>query len=199
MKLYEAEYTDSKFKRTSQSDMDIETQARVQDQAKKRKEGQDLSEGKRKAEKGSQDHTDFKTGQKQMRDASEVIGEESAIAAMKQHFPDAEVVYVGKGSGTFNIVMKRKNSAGKTEYFIVEAKGGSSKLGDKVIDGKLFQQGTSEYRKSIVKQMRKSSDPDIKDIGRKLYQNNKRVKYYHAQTPIDSKGNIKDTVLKEFK
>jgi len=194
MVINEAGYLDTNYHKTSRADMDKPTQDAIDEQLVKRKEGQDLSKDKSKAEEGTQDHADFKAGQKMMRDASEEIGEKAAIAAMKKNFPNAELVYTGKGKGNFDLVFKDGDN-----YYIVEAKGGSSTLGTRNVDGSIHQQGTREYRKALTKEMKNSSNEAAKKIGRELddaFESD--IRYFHSQTPISKNGKILETILKEF-
>ncbi|WP_343605914.1 DUF4157 domain-containing protein [Fluviicola sp.] len=189
-----AKYKDTKFENTPKSAMDQDLQDHMDFQMGERNKGEKLSAGKSKAKEGTQAEADFKKGQKQMRDASELIGEKGAIGAIRKHFPDAEVLYTGKGSGTFDLVLKNGD-----EFIILEAKGGASKLGFKNVKGILEQQGTKQYRDALIKTMRSSKDPATKKIAQELLKTSpKKIKYFHSNTPI-KKGKISDTILKEFK
>nr|WP_282435330.1 RHS repeat-associated core domain-containing protein [Pseudoalteromonas arctica] len=92
-----------------------------------------------------------------MRDVSEKIGEESARLVMAKDYPDFEEIssqLPGEGKqGQFDLIYYNEKTG---EVITVEAKGGGSILGSrKGLDGRQVQQGTPEYRDSIIENMKK--------------------------------------------
>ena len=92
-----------------------------------------------------------------MRDVSEKIGEESARLVMAKDYPDFEEIasqLPGEGKqGQFDLIYYNKETG---QIITVEAKGGGSILGSrKGLDGRQVQQGTPEYRDSIIENMDK--------------------------------------------
>jgi hypothetical protein len=132
---------------------------------------------------------------------------------MQQKYPDAILKYGGPGaisrSGDFDQVWRvpGKGVDGGDLYIVVEAKGGSSPLGNRKVDnGKdIASQGSREYFDDIAKTMRadqKSSE--ARQIGRDLTRAKQDgdVRYLEIRTPIknDSQGNgtVESIKVNEF-
>lgn len=113
-----------------------------------------------------------------MRDVSELIGEESARLVMAKHpdlegFEEISSQLPGKDNkgketkapkqGQFDLIYYNKETG---QIITVEAKGGGSILGSrKGLDGRQVQQGTPEYRDSIIVNMAEKID-EAKDDDR---------------------------------
>ena len=91
-----------------------------------------------------------------MRNKSEAIGEEMAKLVMKRQYPDFEQIpsdlfWNDAKQGQFDIVYYNASTG---EIMIVEAKGGGSTRGGRIDkNGDYAEQGTKEYRESILANM----------------------------------------------
>ena len=121
-----------------------------------------------------------------MTNKSEAIGEEAAKLVMKKQYPDFEqipsdIFWNDAKSGQLDMVYYNAETG---EVMIVEAKGGASTRGVRKDNKKkrYVEQGTKEYRKSIVADMEnkvKDIEGKIKDKGdlQKLSELKDTVKY----------------------
>ncbi|HEX6739018.1 MAG TPA: hypothetical protein VF310_12135 [Vicinamibacteria bacterium] len=107
------------------------------------------------------DARELSTTRFEVTDASRELGEMAGEAFMDRQFPGAEKVYPPDGapsrSGDFDQVWKAKDEHGRDILVVVEAKGGSSGLGGRLLaDGSYAQQGSAAYFDRIVEVMRQS-------------------------------------------
>ncbi|MET0342868.1 MAG: polymorphic toxin-type HINT domain-containing protein [Polyangiales bacterium] len=133
-------------------------------------------------------------------DASRRAGEAAAEAAavriaaqmpggrLERIYPPPNDPNPGSQSGDFDRVFAVRFDDGRpTQYLVIEAKGGSSGLGTRMVDGDRAQQGTLLYYMSIVNNMA-SSPPGspMHAAGRELSTNmGPNVHYLHVQLPIE--------------
>ena len=111
---------------------------------------------------------------------SEEIGERIAEIAMKREFPGATIRFRGKFSGSVDQVFEHGGL-----LYVVEAKGGGSRLGWREIGADEFaQQGTLAYLDDIIKQMMGSAEKEVRDIATELAARRKKgeVMYMIAKT-----------------
>lgn len=104
---------------------------------------------------------------RQVNEASRRIGEEHARAFMEEKFPDFQQLYPNdptkpSRAGDFDQVWVKygKNKKGKKvviQVIVIEAKGGSAKLGTRKAGPLVVQQGTGAYFESIVASMEKGT------------------------------------------
>jgi len=97
---------------------------------------------------------------------------------------------------------------GEERLLIIEAKGGNSSLGGRrAADGRYVQQGTSEYRESIIENMQKSVDKadvyeDVADLDLtldKLDEFTGKVDYQLVQQKLDPQsGSLLPTLISKF-
>ena len=131
----------------------------------------------------------------QINEQSRQFGENAAEGIMKGR--GAKKVYpldkIYSTSGDFDQVWKVGD-----EFQIVEAKGGSSGLGSRMVgEGVRAEQGTAEYAKSIADNMAKNgATREIKKLGRELQTAiaNGKFKYILVQAPIAEE--LQSTVVK---
>jgi hypothetical protein len=118
---------------------------------------------------------------------SRALGEQSADKFIKTEYPGAKPVYGGAGSrpGDFDLVYKVTGPDGKEIFLVVEAKGGSSTLGTRLVEGGTMraEQGTSKYFDSIADNMRKQGQAVGADL--QVAKAEGRVKYLKVQAPIN--------------
>ncbi len=107
------------------------------------------------------DLVQVKQSRNRFNDQSRIIGEHAGTTFVGSQYPEAELLYGGpessSRSGDFDQVWKVKAEDGSPMYIVVEAKGGTSPLGDRVVNGERAQQGSSEYFKSILEAVWKGS------------------------------------------
>jgi hypothetical protein len=144
---------------------------------------------------------------------SRQIGERGAVNYIQQKYPNAVPEYGGPNavsrSGDFDQVWRvpGKGADGGDLYIVVEAKGGSSPLGTRKVQGgqKEATQGSKEYFDDITSTMstdRNSSE--ARKVGRDLERAKQdgNVQYLEVRTPIreDKLGNgtVKETKVNEF-
>jgi hypothetical protein len=115
---------------------------------------------------------------------SEEIGERVAEIMIKREFGVAPY-FVGKGSGVVDQVYKKNGM-----LYVVEAKGGGSRLGWREVGADEFaQQGTLTYLDSVIGAMINSSNADYAKMGKELLdaRDAKKVIYMIAKTgPLDA-------------
>jgi hypothetical protein len=124
--------------------------------------------------------------------ASEALGDAGARNAMNQIANANHGGLIGRavtlrGSGVLDVIGFCKDGV----ILIFEAKGGGSSLGSAVFNGKRYQQGTPQYLKGIIDKMKRSRNPKVAALGRRLGSNLKKIKYSQARTR-------KNTVVQEF-
>lgn len=133
--------------------------------------------------------------------ATEKLGTQAMDQGVQANYPDAaDDPYKGEGPGTFDGVYKN-NGTPPPEYIVGEAKGGSgsnssSRAGP---DGERYQQGTPEYRDSVIQQMRQSSDPETKAMGDKLATTDPaNIDYVEVKQPVDNDGTLKPIKMSKY-
>jgi Domain of unknown function (DUF4157) len=125
---------------------------------------------------------------------SEQVAEVAATIHVKQKYPTAVLAFGGPGSTTQSGVFDQVwlvPGAGKNGadlWIVIEAKGGSSGLGTKVVGGKQVEQGTRPYFEFTAQQM--AGSKKTKTIGDALEDalKNGNVQYTTVNTPyvVDS-------------
>ncbi|MEM6721431.1 MAG: hypothetical protein AAF611_19045 [Bacteroidota bacterium] len=157
---------------------------------KKKKDGKTLT-------KKEQELLDahYKVANKKVKN-SERIGDIGAEDAVKKKHTNITHTETFEGPGVFDQVHKTKDG----KFVIVEAKGGSSTLGSAKHGTQRVEQGSREYFDYIIQRMKDSGDAAkvkmARDLKRAIKQ--KKVKFYKAQTPINSAGQAQSTILSEF-
>ncbi|WP_343714947.1 DUF4781 domain-containing protein [Inquilinus sp.] len=100
------------------------------------------------------------------------IGELGGMSFVAQRYPDARLEYGGPGSGSrpgdFDQVYRQTLPDGKIRFVVVEAKGGSSPLGTRLVNGQVETQGTAEYFAAIANNMRYNMDGPAAATGKDL-------------------------------
>jgi hypothetical protein len=149
----------------------------------------------------------------ELNEQSRQIGERGAVHYIQQKYPNAVPEYGGPNavsrSGDFDQVWKvpGKGADGGDLYVVVEAKGGSSPLGTRKVQGgqKEATQGSKEYFDEIVDSVSKDKkSSEARRVGRDLTKAQKRgdVQYLEVRTPIREdkfgKGTVKETKVNEF-
>lgn len=88
------------------------------------------------------------------------IGELGGMSYVAQNYRGATLEYGGPGSGSrpgdFDQVYRQTLPDGKIRLVVVEAKGGTSPLGTRVVNGQVETQGTPEYFAAIANNMRRN-------------------------------------------
>ena len=139
-------------------------------------------------------HTRLSTGSRQL------------LISLQKFHSDYERIYpppgAGSRSGDFDQVWRRyKMVDGEKQFldevYIIEAKGGAGKLGVRMVDGKVVEQGTTEYYQAIRENM-KSID---KATYNALIASKKNTRYILVHSPIVSGDpSVANTILTdEFK
>jgi hypothetical protein len=153
-------------------------------------------------------HEAANRAQNEMNKASAKLGVEGAKALVKQHFPDAELVYEGRrtsGSDTSDIDLIYKLKDGT--YLVVEAKGGDSRnlrvRPRQIAPGVWAQQGNLDYLLYVLQLMDKDGHPgqQISKELQKALRTPGKVRYFKAETPIhqrDGKPILDVFRLQEF-
>jgi hypothetical protein len=140
----------------------------------------------------------FRAAEQRMRDASEKLGNLASDWVMKKEF-GAEPLFTGEGNRKFDKVYVGKNG----EIYIVEAKGGSGRLGIKQGTGafksKIVEQGTKAYRDQTVTEMSQSGVKEQVDAAEKILKAGDKVRYLQIDQPINSAGELEPARLREFK
>ncbi|MGY2896261.1 eCIS core domain-containing protein [Deinococcus sp. UYEF24] len=161
------------------------------------------------------DLVQLKQVRNQINDQSRIIGEHAGTTFVKGQYPEAELLYGGpessSRSGDFDQVWKVKAEDGSPMYIVVEAKGGTSPLGDRVANASRAQQGSTEYFQSILENMSGNSNAGMNRTGRALERAYRSgdVKYFEVRSPISSsiefknghpsvKNTVTEIVVKEF-
>ncbi|UFP92755.1 hypothetical protein [Gloeobacter morelensis] len=102
-------------------------------------------------------------------------------------------------SGDFDQVWKVKDADGNETYVVIEAKGGSSRLGARRTENGMAQQGSSKYFEEIAYVMSRKDE----SIAEELLEARKtgKVQYLKVQLPIDHKqgaSTVKEAHIREF-
>ncbi|WP_407571468.1 DUF4157 domain-containing protein [Deinococcus altitudinis] len=149
-------------------------------------------------------------------DQSRIVGEHAGTAFVKGQYPEAELVYGGPDSssrsGDFDQIWKVKGEDGSPMYIVVEAKGGTSPLGDRIVGDSRAQQGSTEYFESILQNMSNSQNADMSRSGRALSRSYRSgdAQYFEVRAPIDTinsptgdhsaiKNTVTTIIIKKFK
>lgn len=100
------------------------------------------------------------------------IGELGAMGYVAQQYPGARLEYGGPGSGSrpgdFDQVYRQALPDGSVRLIVVEAKGGGSPLGTRLVNGQVETQGTPEYFAAIAGNMRRNMTGQAATTGRDL-------------------------------
>jgi hypothetical protein len=141
-----------------------------------------------------------KAAQTKADNATRDLGEQATDSAIQAKYPDvADDPYKGEGPGTFDRVYK--NTSPPPEYIIGEGKGGtgtnsSSRAGP---DGERYQQGTPEYRDSVIQQMKQSSDPDTRATGEALDNTDRsNIDYVEVKQPVAKDGGLNPIKVNKY-
>jgi hypothetical protein len=119
--------------------------------------------------------------------ASEALGDAGArsmASTLAQQFGGlAGKVLSFSGSRVVDVVAVCSSGT----ILVIEAKGGGSALGFAFVAGVgMCQQGTLQYLNHIVSQMARSTNPEVRRVGRMLKKNFKKIKYFEVRTRKDS-------------
>ena len=137
---------------------------------------------------------------RQVNESSRQLGELGGDHFVRNQYPGAVPKYPppgtsGSRSGDFDQVFEWLNPTTKqTEYIVVEAKGGSSRLGSRMVGSVRAEQGTRRYYEGIVEAMMKraASNADTKTLEFLQRMNgadpSSAVRYLHVQVPINAAG-----------
>ncbi|MCA9595102.1 MAG: DUF4157 domain-containing protein [Myxococcales bacterium] len=141
---------------------------------------------------------------------SEELGLLGADQAIQKQFPGPpppRQVYPPPGvkdaarPGEFDRVYEVHDKSAGTRLVVVEAKGGvSPELGSRRVAKGVAQQGSKEYLKDIIAQMKKSPDPKIRAVAQRLDDMNttEQLAYFEAKFNVSPSGGAKGIKLEEF-
>ncbi|MBD2248036.1 DUF4157 domain-containing protein [Nostoc sp. FACHB-888] len=144
----------------------------------------------------------------EINEQSRKLGEKAGEDYVTSKYPDAELLYGGptasSKSGDFDQVWRvpKAGQDGKDLWIVVEAKGGSSTLGTRQVEGGTAQQGSKAYFDEIVRIM--SGNKGSKTVGRELggaaRDSIGNVKYLEVRAPITSNtpAQLQDIKIREF-
>jgi Domain of unknown function (DUF4157) len=141
---------------------------------------------------------DYYAKNKEVIDTTESIGNTASDMYMVDHL-GYRPEYTGTGNYTVDKVYFKDGV-----YHVIEVKGGSSTLGTKLgkgeFEGKVLQQGTPEYLKQTISEMKVSQDIATVKMGIKLEKALKsgKLKYGLIQQKLDGGGNLVDTRISDF-
>jgi hypothetical protein len=100
------------------------------------------------------------------------IGELGGISYVAQNYRGATLEYGGPGSGSrpgdFDQVYRQALPDGTIRFVVVEAKGGGSPLGTRLVNGQVETQGTAEYFAAIAYNMRHNMTGQAAATGKDL-------------------------------
>ncbi len=144
--------------------------------------------------------------------ASRELGEAGAEAYVRAHYAhpgaEPELVYGGPGaaskSGDFDQVWRVRGAGGHPHYVVVEAKGGTSPLGTRMVGKEPAMQGTRAYFDKIVEIMGRSGDRSARSAAADLTTADQlgEVTYLEARTPVkldaDGRSSSQTVVVHEF-
>lgn len=145
--------------------------------------------------------TELKMYEQQVRQQSQIIGEEAGKNYMASRFPDgnAEMIYPKDGvsnsrSGDFDQIWQVKDEQGNLQIIVIEAKGGTSSLGrrrsDKGPGSQYVEQGSKEYFDTIVSEMvRNKNSSNMRSAGEQVQDaaDLGNVEYLEVRAPVESK------------
>jgi hypothetical protein len=129
--------------------------------------------------------------------ASEQLGERAARDYMGSI--GGRLLYTGRGAGTFDQVWR----VGDT-FYVVEAKGGSSGLGTRMVEGVgRAEQGTREYFLAIARNMSSGPTAATRETGQELLEAiaDNHVRYVRIRAPIGTSAGadaLRDIQIAEF-
>ena len=137
----------------------------------------------------------------EINEQSRLLGENAAEAVMRSKggvrvYPLAKAYST---AGDFDQVWKVGD-----EFYVIEAKGGSSGLGTRMVEGVRAEQGTGEYFGGIAKNMaEKGATKEIRQLGDQLLlaQTQGKVKYMLVRAPIGTEKGaavLKDIQVRQF-
>jgi hypothetical protein len=138
---------------------------------------------------------------------SRQLGKLAGESFIKSKYGDKAVLKwppAGKGStaGDFDQVWAVKQADGTEKYIVVEAKGGSSSLGTRKVNGGFneAEQGNPKYFEEIAGVMAKASSSQSKGIGNRLSKalDSGNVEYWEVRAPISSQGEATGIKAREF-
>jgi hypothetical protein len=138
---------------------------------------------------------------------SEQLGELAGESHIRAKYGDNAVPIwppAGKGStsgsGEFDQVWRVKNPDGTEKYVVVEAKGGSSSLGTRRVEGRPAEQGSPEYFMEIVNVMSKAKNPQSREVAGELSDavRDGKVDYLEVRARINPQGQATDIRSNEF-
>jgi hypothetical protein len=141
--------------------------------------------------------------------ASEQLGNQMAMDFVESTQQGARPVYGDPSTpgrlGEFDFVYVVRNDAGEiTRVLVVEAKGGSSTLGTRNVDGSNRQQGTAAYMRAIADRMLNSAvDPDLRQALDAISNHGPasggpEVRYILVEAPVDAAGMPRPGRVSEF-
>ena len=136
-------------------------------------------------------------------ESSRKLGELHADAYMREKFPNFKRVYPPEGapsrSGDFDRVYQRFDKGGRVlQQIVIEAKGGGSPLGSRLVGDLRVEQGTLLYFNAIVESMSKGT-PLMKEIAADLKAAGPgSVRYLLVRTHIEATGVVQTVEVREF-
>jgi hypothetical protein len=110
----------------------------------------------------------------------------------------------GKGStpGDFDQIWEITQPDGSKRFIVVEAKGGSSSLGTRRVNGgrREAEQGSREYFDEIRAVMSRSQDPSSKKVANDLLRalRSDSIEYLEVRAPINGRGQSTGVKVEEF-
>jgi hypothetical protein len=141
---------------------------------------------------------------------SHLIGELGARGYMQAEFPNARMIYAGTRQFEFDQVYRQVMPNGSLRFIVVEAKGGNSPLGTRLVNTTVETQGTPEYFEATAESMRVRGG-DAGRVGSDLLRAFRvgktsdgrpaEVAYLVVRTPISSQGataNVGTVTAKQF-
>ncbi|MFO0685954.1 MAG: RHS repeat-associated core domain-containing protein, partial [Sandaracinus sp.] len=128
------------------------------------------------------------------RRASEDLGDAAADAEVRRRFPEAELLYAGRGPGTFDRVYDLGGGPPR-RTLVVEAKGGGAReTSARAFGGDLVEQGTPEYRGATALEMNRvgsaTGNDRMRDAGRAVLTSGDDTYYLAVSQPLDSHGDL---------
>ncbi|MBB6460272.1 hypothetical protein [Flammeovirga kamogawensis] len=147
--------------------------------------------------------SDYKTTKNKIGLESEKAAEKASDELIPEIYNDAtmkplEFVMPGKSGQFDRIYYDTKNK----KFIIVEAKGGSSKIGTRLYEQKNYEQGTDEYLLSIIDHMQERGDQNAKDLADELSvaYDAKKIDYLLVKQEFNTNtGALKPTKISKFK